>query len=290
LGAPLDGSVLQGLPPVFSSLIGVRFLEVANMITSSLNVLDSYARAFRDLINAKVWSSSKTIRELLRLNKDEDWDFLCVAMDVVGDASAAIRNFLQFGLDGPTRYQDVGERYLRLYGLLSAAYIQQQAILKLFKLMNVPNPKAVKVKLDGLKIRDLRHKLASHSTDYENPATQDIEPYVPVRTGVEGLHCMYSLKKGKALQSLDLEAAVEEHCRLLIGIMDAMYAKAILTLYKGQSKKLTELTERLADLRIEKDGGMVLRYSQGGKIVIHTLADRNLTTRSTRRAKKPRAG
>jgi hypothetical protein len=70
LGAPLDGSVLQGLPTVFSSLIGVRFLEVANMITSSLNVLDSYARAFRDLINAKVWSSSKTIRELLRLNQE----------------------------------------------------------------------------------------------------------------------------------------------------------------------------------------------------------------------------
>ncbi len=199
-------------------------------------------------------------------------------MDVVGDASAAIRNFLQFGLDGPTKYQDVGERYLRLYGLLSAAYIQQQAILKLFKLMNVPNPKAVKAKLDGLKIRDLRHKLASHSTDYENPATQGIEPYVPVRIGVEGFHCMYSLKRGKALQSLDLEAAVEDHCRLLISMIDAMYAKAIRTLYKGQSKRLAEFTERLEDLRTEKDCGIILRLPQGGKLVIHTLADLNLTT------------
>jgi len=72
--------------------------------------------------------------------------------------------------------------------------------------------------------------------------------------------------------------------------MDTMYAKAIRTLYKGQTKKLTELTERLEDLRIEKDGGMVLRSPQGGKLVIHTLADRNLTTRSTGRAKKLRAG
>jgi hypothetical protein len=101
---------------------------------------------------------------------------------------------------------------------------------------------------------------------------------------------MYSINRGKALQSLDLEAAVEEHCRLLISVMDAIYAKAIRTLYKGQSKKLTELTERLEDLRIEKDGGIVLRYPQGGKLVIHTLADRNLTSRSTGRAKKPRAG
>jgi len=247
------------------------------MIKSSLNVLDSYAKAFRDLINVKVRSNSKTVRELLRLNKEEDWDFLCVAMDVVGDASAAIRNFLQFGLDGPTRYQDAGERYLRLYGLLSAAYIQQQAVLKLFKLMNVPNPKTIKAKLDGLKIRELRHKLASHSTDYENPATQDIETYVPVRIGVSGFNCMYSQNRGKVLRSLDLEAAIEEHCRLLISVMDAMYAKAIQTLYKGQSKKLTELKERLEDLRIEKDGGIVLRSPQGGKLVIHTLADRNLT-------------
>jgi hypothetical protein len=79
------------------------------MLKSSLNVLDSYARAFRDLINDKVGRSSKPIRQSLRLNKEEDWDFLCVAMDVVGDATAAIRNFLPFGLDGPTRYQDKGE-------------------------------------------------------------------------------------------------------------------------------------------------------------------------------------
>ena len=35
------------------------------MMESSLNVLDSYAKAFRDIINAKVWSSSKTIREFI---------------------------------------------------------------------------------------------------------------------------------------------------------------------------------------------------------------------------------
>jgi hypothetical protein len=281
---------MQGFTISFGSLIVVRFLEVADMIKSSLKALDSYAQAFRDLVNAKIQSSSKTTRELLRLNKDDDWNFLCNAMDVVGDASTAIRNFLQFGLDGSRRYQDVGERYLRLYGLLSAAYIQQQAVLKLCKLMNVPNPKAIKAKWDGLKTRELRHKLASHSTDYENPATQDIETYVPVRIGVSGFHCMYSNNSGRTHQSLDLEAAVEEHCRVLISVMDAMYAKAIQTLYKGQNKQLTELKERLEDLRIEKDGGIVLRQPQGGKIVIHTLANRNLTTRSTGRAKKPRAG
>jgi hypothetical protein len=268
----------------------VGFLEGGDMIKSSLSVLDSYAEAFRDLINAKVRSSSKTIRELLCLNKRADWDFLCVAMDVVEDASAAIRHFLQFGLEGPTRYHDEGERYLRLYGLLSAAYNQQQAALKLFKLMNVPNPQATKAKLDGLDIRELRHKLASHSTDYANRSTQDIETYAPVRIGLRGFSCVYSKDRGKVLYSLDLEAAVETHCRILIAVLDAVYEKAIRTLYKGQSKKLDELKERLEDLRIERDGGLVLRQPEGRKLVIHTLAYRNLTSRSTGRAKKPRAG
>lgn len=260
------------------------------MIKSSLSVLDSYAAAFRDLINAKVRSRDKTIRELLRLNKREDWDFLCVAMDVVEDASAAIRHFLQFGLDGPTRYHDVGERYLRLYGLLSAAHNQQQAALKLVKLMNLPSPQATKAKLDGLDIRGLRHKLASHSTDYQNPATQNVETYAPVRIGLSGFTCVYSKDRGKVLYSLDLEAAIEAHCRVLISVLDAVYAKSIRTLYKGQGKKLAELTERLGDLRTERDGGLVLRQPEGRKFVIHTLADRNLTSRLTGRAKKPRAG
>ena len=260
------------------------------MIKSSLSVLDSYATAFRDLVNVKVWSRAETIAELLCLNKRDDWDFLCVAMDVVEDAAAAIRHFLRFGLDGPTRYHDVGERYLRLYGLLSAAYNQQQAALKLVKVMNLPSPKATKAKFDGLDIRGLRHKLASHSTDYQNPATHNVETYAPVRIGLNGFTCVYSKDRGKVLYSLDLEAAIEAHCRVLISILDAVYEKSIRTLYKGQDKKLAELTERLEDLRTERDGGLVLRQPDVWKVVIHTLEERNLTSRSTGRAKKPRAG
>jgi hypothetical protein len=101
---------------------------------------------------------------------------------------------------------------------------------------------------------------------------------------------MYSQNRGKTLRSIDLEAAIEDHCRLLISVIDAIYAKAIETLYHDQREKLTELKERLADLRIEKDGGIVMRFPQGYKLEIHTLADRKVITRSTRRAKRPRTG
>jgi len=257
---------------------------------SSLDVLDSYADAFRDLVNAKVWSKGKSIRELLCLNEERDWNFLCTSMDVVGDASTAIRNFLQFGLDGPTRYQDVGERYLRLYGVLSATYIQQQAALKLYKLMNVPNPRSVRAKLDALEIRDLRHKLASHSTDYLTGQGQAVATYVPIRIGVGGFHCLYTNNETTRHESVDLEKATEQHCRLIIAVLESVYEKAVRTLFKGHQKRLAEFNEKLTDLRTERDGGLVLRMGQDRKLVIHTMTQENLTSPPTRTRRKRRAG
>jgi len=75
------------------------------------------------MINSKVWGSKNSIKQLLKLNKDADWEFLTAAMDIVDDASEAIANVQQFGLSGPTKYDDVGEKHLRLYSLLSETYI-----------------------------------------------------------------------------------------------------------------------------------------------------------------------
>ena len=136
------------------------------MIKNQNQILAIYADAFRDLVNARVWAGDESPQKLLRLNDVSDWDFICVAMDVVGDASLAIDHFLRFALDGPTRYNDTGEKYLRLYGMLSAVYLQQEAVLKLYSLMNCPDPKKIKAEFNQLEIRTLRHQLASHSVDF----------------------------------------------------------------------------------------------------------------------------
>jgi len=51
-----------------------------------LELIESYGNTFGDLINAKVQLAKLTICEVLKLNKDEDWSFLCSAMDIIGDA------------------------------------------------------------------------------------------------------------------------------------------------------------------------------------------------------------
>lgn len=77
-------------------------------------LIDSYVETLRELVNTKIDSTKEPVRESLRLSKDEDWDFLCASMDVIEDANLALEDFLEFGLDGPAKYERGGERYLRL--------------------------------------------------------------------------------------------------------------------------------------------------------------------------------
>src|SRR5579864_548231 len=235
---------------------------------SALELLGKYSATFRRMINSKVWGSDETIKQLLKLNKNEDWDFLTAAMDIVDDASSAIGNVQRFGLSGPTKYDETGEKYLRLYGLLSATYIQQQSILTIYRIMNVPDPKKLKEKFDALKIRELRHKLSSHSTDYINLEANVMEAYVPLRLDlrdneVTAVQYSYPVNHDK----INILDAIESHTRLMIDTMDEVIEKSIGTIFKGHDKKQAEFSEQLSDLRIEKHGGFVLGSGTGSKIV-----------------------
>lgn len=241
-------------------------------MNSKVEIVEKYSNTFRDLINAKIWYSKADVRNILCLKKDNDWFFLCVSMDIVGDACEAINNFLKFGLNGPTKYNDVGEKYLRLYGVLSATYIQQEALLKLYQLIDVPpSPKKEgKWLLGKLKIRILRHKLCSHSTNYLDNNTNTIQAYVPIRCDLDNFNCTYS-KNGRGKHtSVDLKGAVEEHLTLMVEMLDKIVEKAIKTLFKGQesNKICVKFSERLNNLRIHKNGGEVYEIHDGSKLII----------------------
>lgn len=231
---------------------------------SAIDLLNKYDSALRKIIETKVSRGKGAIEQVLKLNSPVDFDFLIAAMDVLDDASAAVSHVQRFGLAGPTKYNDLGEMYLRLYGLLSAAYIQQQSIIALFRILNVPNLKKTKALLDALQVRELRHKLAAHSGDYLNKGGKK-EAYVPLRfdlgswmvTAVRHTHPMDHEK-------VDIREAIEVHLRLIIDSMDQIVEKAIGTLFKTDASRRAQFGERLRDLRIEKSGGLVFEGPSGG--------------------------
>ena len=231
-------------------------------MSNAVEIVGKYISAFRGLINSKIWPSKYSIRKTLRLIKDEDWSFLCVSMDIIEDACTAIDNFLKFGLNGPTKYEDVGEKYLRLYGILSATYIQQEALLKLYQIVNVPpSLKKGKELVNKLSIRSLRHKLSSHGTNYFNEDSKSVQAYVPIRFDLNNFNCTYAKNGRGNHNSVDLKEAVNEHLNTMIELLDRILEKALKTLFKGQetNKDCIEFSGELADLRIIRKGGFVLR-------------------------------
>ncbi len=233
-----------------------------------VKVLDEYSRAFRDLINEKVLPSKKSIKETLRLNKDDDWNFLCSAMDIIGGSSAALENFLRFGLDGPTRYNDVGEKHLRLYGALNATYMQQKALLKLYKLTNAPDLKETQAQIHSLGIREVRNKFGAHSIDFsKDRKTKQTESYAPAEVSLSGFRFQFFNQTTKKVEEVDLQESLDEHLKAVINSLDCICEKTINTLYRGDQKHLDEWNKKLEILRIKKGGGIVAPLPNGSKLV-----------------------
>ena len=241
-------------------------------------ILSEYINCFRELVNNKVQriicsennddDFIKLIQKALKLNKSSDWKFICTAMDIIDDCSLAFKNFLKFGLSGPTKINDDGEKYLRLYGLLSATYIQQQAILNLYSLCQLPNPDLCKKQMENLDIRVVRHQIAAHSNDYLNPETNTMESFVPSRMTIGDFDLEYINNSSSEFNSINLKESLDRHLDLMIDLIDSIYIKLANTLYKRNTEKIDELISCLKYARAKREGDIVINTAIGKKIIL----------------------
>lgn len=98
-------------------------------------------RTIRDLIN----SNGHMLYQKYFKRKWVQWNKLCSAMDIVGDTSLAIEWYLSKGMGSSD-----GEKYLKLYGLLQAIYLQQDAITALQDVVSILASEK-KINIKGLK-------------------------------------------------------------------------------------------------------------------------------------------
>lgn len=118
-------------------------------------------KAIRDIINREDFFD-KYFKDHL-----DDWNILCSAMDVIGDTTLAIQNFLEEDMG-----DDGGENYLKLYGLLQAVFLQQDAIKFLYNTIKKSFDKKEKLeKWDDLPfeqsniLRNYRNLSAGHPVE-----------------------------------------------------------------------------------------------------------------------------
>lgn len=239
-------------------------------------ITENYMQAIRDLINSKVRkyqeptkkynTFSEYIKHKLFLSSDEDWGFLCACMDLVGDTNLAIENFIRFEIEGPTRYNDMGEKYLRLYGFLNATYMQQNAVLTLCEIFKIL--KTEKDKIFNLKIREIRNKLASHSNSYRKDKNSKKDAIFLTRMSLSRKNVSYGFGNRSDFEELNLATLLDAHTKVLNDILDIILEKSITLIYKTNKNLKKKYSERLEDLRQEKKGNLVIKISKNKKILV----------------------
>ena len=63
---------------------------------------------FINLTQYKIFKHEKDdflrhVKESLKLNKKEDWNYILASEDILEDSNEAISSFLRFGVSGPTK-------------------------------------------------------------------------------------------------------------------------------------------------------------------------------------------
>jgi len=113
-----------------------------------------YTREIRDFIN-------KPMKQFNLLKNHKLWNQLCSSLDVIGDSDLAISAYInsEFGTND-------GDKYLRLYGVLQALFLQQDAVTNLCESLGLPNNLTSHPKLK--EIRDIRNDSIGHPTKRGN--------------------------------------------------------------------------------------------------------------------------
>lgn len=138
---------------------------IRNIINSIVNRID-----FEKLNDENKLFLTK-IKERLYFDNDNGWNFLVSSLDTIDDSQFAITTFQNHKIENGQKF-NIGENYLRLYGILSAVYIQQQALLKLSDLFKTGQIDELKSNFDKLDITFLRHCISAHPINFNQNGTK----------------------------------------------------------------------------------------------------------------------
>lgn len=149
------------------------------MINYEKTKIRQYEKFLRELINSvvqkidfeklnrnKISFLSKT-KERFHFDDVRGWKFLMSCLDTIGDSQFAVTTFVNHKIKNGKDF-NIGEQYLRIYGVLSAIYIQQQAIKKLFDLFKIEETASLINEINDLDITFLRHCISAHPINFDN--------------------------------------------------------------------------------------------------------------------------
>lgn len=214
----------------------------------SLKYYDGLLKIIRDMITSKAMSAEKrneTFKAMMRrhlcLNNENELDVILTALDVIEDANLAIIHFFKYELEGPTRYEDIGEKYLRLYGLLNAIYLHRDSIVALARMFKVKNYSSYAETINNLKIVEIRNKIGAHSVNYKHK--DGIQCYVPIRISLAGTNIeLHNVNcESDCYEAVDLKILVNEYLTKVFELTHQTVLSFVKLVFKTNKEKLNEM-------------------------------------------------
>jgi hypothetical protein len=192
-------------------------------------------------------------------------------MDIMEDTEAAKASFSRFGLQGPTRYQDIGETYLRLYGVLNAIYLQRQAVVSIAKYSNSGDLASLKNELDRSDIIALRQKVAGHNLECLEDGR--VKTYMTSRFELEGT-AVATLDEVDKYHTYDLQDCMRSFDSIVMEEIHRATSR-ILSKIGARSDDKAEIKRLLKHYRNLFEGKKYIS-TEGNRIYLVGMSERSL--------------
>lgn len=216
----------------------------------------------RDIINGYPISDKKPFLEsvikYLKFSKPKDWTTICSLLDILGDTELAKENFEKYGISGPTKFEDPGEKYLRLYGILNTIYLQKTAIIEFLELVKHKDKTKFEKELESLKLLELRHIVGAHTIDYIENGTKN--PHQVQRTSLDQ-KSIRTLDSNNNFKVYNLNELLIEYNKSANRILFLGTEKFIQTVFKNGGRKRELYLKKISYIKEALDGNWVLFHS-----------------------------
>jgi hypothetical protein len=131
--------------------------------TKFLRGIENSAGIFRKIINT---IDPDKFKNIIGSDNPKAWAVITSCLDLLEDTNEAIWNYCNFGSTGPTKCPETGELYLRIYGVLSAVYLQFSALEDIAEISKLNKKRECLLEIRKLKIIRLRHIAAAHTVNF----------------------------------------------------------------------------------------------------------------------------
>ncbi len=218
------------------------------------DILSEFAQKWNGKNNETTFRND--VKKLYGFEKEFGWNILLNSFYVIDDTELAKISFKQFELQGPSRHPDIGEKYLRLYGILNAIYQQKLAVENLLEIHKVSNKKELLKQLSESKIIELRNKIGAHSTNFKTgkeDSEHNFDVYEISRPKLDR-DAISLLRNQNERENFALFKEIEIFDTIIESNLSLIVTKIIKKIYRNQG----EFYKRLVEIEFIRNGGMII--------------------------------